>query len=178
MKKGFVLAAIVALTVLALAAQGRATIVNPVSFWIYDQPGLTGDGKTTFQVTNLDWLTGASVLQYSVDDSSAWNTTGASPISIDGAEHKLTFRLLLGGTEGPITTTSANLNFLAPDGIYFNSAYMLWSTAAGAPQDLTFVVAANKDKLSPSAVPLPPAVTLFVPGLLGLIGLRRRIHKD
>jgi hypothetical protein len=141
---------------------------DSVSFLMYDQPGLQGDGQITFNVFNLDY-SGAqtsAVLEYRIDNL-AWQEFSSAVITIPGVQHKLTFQLA--PNNAPIITT-ANLLYQGQDGIYYNGANMLWENYG----DISSVTMSNKDKISP--VPIPAALWLLGTGLLGLLGLRRNIN--
>lgn len=161
---------LMAFLVIGIAHQAKAMPVDPVSFMVYDQPGLAGDGQITFAVMNFDFSGSFSaMLEFRVDDQ-GWQQISPNPavMNIPGEQHRLTFRLVPGSGS---PNTMPDLLLLGQDGIYYNGALMLWRDYL----DLCSVVMGNKDKISP--VPVPEAIWLFGSGLLGLIGLGRRYIK-
>jgi hypothetical protein len=161
--------AILTLLLLGISPQVKAAMAaEEASFWMFDQPGLTtGDGKITFDVFNLDY-SGTfpfAVLQYKSDNSD-WTSISSPEVTITGAPHKLSFRLIPNNKE-PIT--KAGLLFKGSDESYHNGILMLWENYS----DLSIIVMSNKDKLA--TAPIPSAVWLFGTGILGLLGLRRKL---
>jgi hypothetical protein len=160
--------AIITLLVLGISPQVKAALVvaEEASFWMFDQPGLIGDGQITFDVFNLDFsgTYPSPVLEYKYDNS-AWAPVGSSEITIPGVQHQVYFRLFFDNQQ-PIT--KAALYYRGNDGIYYNGLDMLWNGYG----ELSNVTMSNKDKIS--QVPVPAAVWLFGAGMLGLLGLRRK----
>ncbi|MEA5112555.1 MAG: hypothetical protein VB050_00860 [Geobacteraceae bacterium] len=171
--KNYRVALISALMVLLFASFAGAALVDPVQFWVYDEPGLPGDGQVTLSVSNYDFSgTGVpATLQYSIDNNTAW-TNAVPAITLAGELHQLYFRLVPNAAPA---ITGGDLNFQGQDGNYFNGATINWAGYA----DITIGVAGNKDKLSAMkatgvTTPIPPAVFLFGSGLPGLFFLRRK----
>ncbi|MEA5114897.1 MAG: VPLPA-CTERM sorting domain-containing protein [Geobacteraceae bacterium] len=167
------LALISALLVLSFASLADAALVDPVQFWVYDEPGLPGDGRITLSVSNFDFSgsTVSATLQYSMDNNTNW-TSAAPVITLAGEQHQLYFRLI---PDSAPAITSGDLNFQGQDGSYYNGATINWSDYA----DITIGVAGNKDKLSAmnttgSPVPLPAPFLLLGSGFAGLGFLRRK----
>jgi hypothetical protein len=158
---------IVGVFAFGFASQVQAALVDPVSLWIFDEPGLPGDGSVTFELLNVPY-SGTAVLQYKIDGS-PWVNADSQPITVLGEQHQLTLQLIPNGSLPAITR--GDLRFLGPDGIYYNSAIISWDKFF----DITVVTPSNKDKLS--SVPIPGALLLFAPALLGLIGLRSRFTR-
>ncbi len=171
--KNYRVALISASLVLLFASFAGAALVDPVQFWVYDEPGLPGDGQVTLSLSNYDF-SGANVpatLQYSIDNNTSW-TNAAPVLTLAGEEHQLFFRLI------PIAApaiTGGNLDFQGQDGNYYNGATINWAGYA----DITIGVTGDKDKLSAIratgvTAPIPPSVLLLGSGWAGLCFLRRK----
>lgn len=168
MRKSIIFITVLFSAVFAVTPCAKAMPVDPVSLWVYDQAGPEGDGQITFAVSNFDYSGNPvpATLEYKVDDLVWLPIIGnIQVINIPGVQHRLTFRLVPDSSE-PIA--EADMLFQGPEDIYFGCALMNWKDYP----DLSCVTVED-DRIS--AVPVPAALWLFGSGLLGLLGIKRKL---
>ena len=139
---------------------------TPMNFWVFDAPGSPGDGSAKISITNYDLLPPLATLEYSVNDTSNWQTAGNS-ITMLGEANQIFFQLRLPGNN---LITTGTLSFLGQTSgtNFYNGATILWDSYP----DITVGIICDNDKISP--VPVPAACYLLTSGILGLAALRRK----
>ena len=163
--------AIVVLAILGFAVPVWTTpvLADQVSFWLYDDPGQSGDGLISLSIFNLDLAqlsgqnTYPAILQYQIDGL-GWQPLSSSfvTLTLDEEKSKLDLKLVPDASLGSVWPLGQN-------GPNTSGTIMLWLTGSGG--DLSGVIMANNDTMAP--IPVPAAFWLFGSGLLGLLGIRR-----
>ena len=169
MKKLIILAALMLMiSVPAVAQASFVQNLDPARFWVVDDNSISDDNLVALELAEVGIIGSGNTLQYSLDNAAWTDVNFSAPLVIatgDDDWELVYFRLALG--DGGYDTSAA-VSFIAPDGELFNSVLMNWGSF-----QLTMAVAGDNDNVAP--VPVPAAVWLFGSGLMGLIGLRRKI---
>jgi hypothetical protein len=180
MKKLFILG-MAAFLVFGFTSWASAAFTNPYTmgpasaqFFAVDNLGTDGDNLVT--LTNLSYTPGYT-LQYSVG-SDVWNTIAAfNNFTVSTTEHFQLVQLRLFSNTDPVTyITTATMTFSGQyekDSPLYNSVQFLFGDAGS--YKFAFETPAGTDHVSP--VPLPGALWLFGAGLIGLVGVRRKIRR-
>ena len=147
-----------------------ANLVDPVSFYLIDDPNSPatgGDNSVTLAVTNL---LGTYSLQYSFDDNNWTDWSPGTHFTVN-TKKLMYFQIYKGSSYD----TAADLTFMSHQGVYygldsFRSLVIDW----GQGNRVTFTTPEDTDFIG--TVPIPATAWLFGAGLLGLVGIRRKLR--
>lgn len=149
-------------------------VVDPVSFWVVDDDFKSMDGSVTLVTSNLNL--GSNVLQF--DQGSGWANFGIIQTFSMAPGGRVFVDFRLSDALGNVTDTSGDLTFIGyeltdSDGLpWYTTAQIIWDSSSSL--QLSFAVPTNNDNVAP--VPIPHASLLLASGLLGLLGVRRRLR--
>jgi len=160
----------VAAFLMVLPSSALSASYPPVSFYLIDNPNdplPDGDNLVELDVFNY----GVTSLDYSWDGSN-WESYTGDGFDVD------TTRLIYFRADESYTTGLMTFQALQTEQYYGLPAYrsLVIDWAGGASTELTFTTAKYKDFLAPAPVPIPATAWIFGAGLVGLIGVRRKLR--
>ena len=146
-----------------------------VKFWALDDLDQDDDGDVTFSIVTI-YVPSGYYSQYSKDNSS-WNDfNNGTSISIDGGQKQIIY-LRYGNGEvewdysGQLTFSGADRHYYDLDA--YNTLIIDWDDTANIA--LGIYTPTGGDDVAP--VPIPPTIWIFASGLVGLVGVRRKLKN-
>jgi len=146
-----------------------------VQFWVLDDPNSFGGNNDNVQFSYLDLtIPSGSFVEYS-EDNSNWFTLDTGD-SITVTEKLILYLRLNDGlnnydTSGDLTFSGFDRNYYSVDA--YSTLVIDWNPNANV--ELSLISATSDDDIGP--VPIPGTVWIFGAGLIGLVGIRKKVKS-
>ncbi len=142
-----------------------------VSFFVVDDPTSSVPGSVKLGLFDIDTEDPFRSISLEYNVGQGWSDFSGPTGNVDispGDDGKELVSFRLNGGDDVDSSVTADLYFSPIDDEPYTSVIMHWSGGTR----LTIATASDNDNVAP--VPAPSALLLLVPGLLGIIGVRRR----